>query len=171
MQQKVQFALALIHAPRLVARRTVQRFGSVELGAVQSAIAESKAAGAIVVFASHRMRLASAPKSNAVETALGSAMAFVREQPSSPVPLRLRNAPTKLMAALGHGKGYRYAHAEEDAYAAGERYFPDEVPEQVFYQPTERGFEARIAERMRLLRERDDAARRGGEGAGETEAD
>ena len=124
-----------------------------------------------IALAQAVLYLASAPKSNAVETALGSAMAFVREQPSSPVPLRLRNAPTKLMAALGHGKGYRYAHAEEDAYAAGERYFPDEVPEQVFYQPTERGFEARIAERLRLLRERDDAARRGGEGAGEAEAD
>ena len=117
-----------------------------------------------IALAQAVLYLASAPKSNAIETALGKALAFVRENPSSPVPLRLRNAPTPLMAALGHGKGYRYAHAEEDAYAAGERYFPDEVPEQVFYEPTERGFEARIAERLRGLRERDDAARRDGEG-------
>ena len=116
-----------------------------------------------IALAQAVLYLASAPKSNAIETALGKALAFVREHPSSPVPLRLRNAPTPLMAALGHGKGYRYAHAEEDAYAAGERYFPDEVPEQVFYEPTERGFEARIAERLRALRERDDAARRDGE--------
>ena len=117
-----------------------------------------------IALAQAVLYLASAPKSNAIETALGRALAFVRENPSSPVPLRLRNAPTPLMAALGHGKGYRYAHAEEDAYAAGERYFPDEVPEQVFYEPTERGFEARIAERLRALRERDLAARRDGEG-------
>ena len=116
-----------------------------------------------IALAQAVLYLASAPKSNAIETALGKALAFVREHPSSPVPLRLRNAPTPLMAALGHGKGYRYAHAEEDAYAAGECYFPDEVSEQVFYEPTERGFEARIAERLRALRERDLAARRGGE--------
>ncbi len=117
-----------------------------------------------IALAQAVLYLASAPKSNAIETALGRALAFVREHPSSPVPLRLCNAPTPLMATLGHGKGYRYAHAEEDAYAAGERYFPDEVPEQVFYEPTERGFEARIAERLRGLRERDVAARRDGEG-------
>ena len=117
-----------------------------------------------IALAQTVLYLASAPKSNAIETALGKALAFVREHPSSPVPLRLRNAPTPLMAALGHGKGYRYAHAEEDAYAAGERYFPDEVPEQVFYEPTDRGFEARIAERLRGLRERDLAAQRDGEG-------
>ena len=99
--------------------------------------------------------LASVPKSNAVETALGKAMAFVREQPSHPVPLRLRNAPTRLAESLGHAKGYRYAHAEEGAYAAGERYFPDEVPDQVFYEPTNRGLEANVAAHLAALREQD----------------
>ena len=103
--------------------------------------------------------LASAPKSNATETAFIKAMAHVRAQPSLPVPLRFRNAPTPLMEALGHGKGYRYAHAEPAAYAAGERYFPDEMPDEVFYEPAERGLEVRIAERLRTLRERDRAAR------------
>ena len=68
--------------------------------------------------------LASVPKSNAIETAFNRAMAYVREHPSDEVPLRLRNAPTRLAKQLDHGKGYRYAHAEDGAYAAGERYFP-----------------------------------------------
>ncbi len=103
--------------------------------------------------------LASVPKSNAVETAFGKAMEYVRKHPSHPVPLRLRNAPTRLMEGLGHGKGYRYAHAEEGAYAAGERYFPDEMPDQTFYEPTDRGLEAKIGARLASLRERDRDAR------------
>ncbi len=103
--------------------------------------------------------LASTPKSNAVELAFGRAMAHVREHPSHPVPARLRNAPTALATALGHGKGYRYAHAEEGAYAAGERYFPDEMPDEVFYEPTDRGLEAKIAARLAALRTRDRATR------------
>ena len=103
--------------------------------------------------------LASAPKSNATEVAFNAAMAYAREQPSWPVPARLRNAPTALMGALGHGKGYRYAHSEEGAYTAGERYFPDEMPDQGFYHPTDRGLEARIGQRLAALRERDRAAR------------
>ena len=104
--------------------------------------------------------LASAPKSNAVEAAFGKAMAYVRDHPSHPVPLRFRNAPTPLMDKLGHGKGYRYAHSEEGAYAAGERYFPDEMPDLRFYEPTDRGQEARIAERLAMLRDRDRDERR-----------
>ena len=99
--------------------------------------------------------LASVPKSNAVETAFNAAMAYVRANPSHPVPLRLCNAPTALMEKLGRGKGYRYAHDEQDAYAAGERYFPDEMPDTVFYKPTDRGIEGRIAERLASLRDRD----------------
>ena len=102
--------------------------------------------------------LASVPKSNAVTEAFGKAMAYVRQHPAHPVPARLRNAPTPLMASLGHGKGYRYAHTEQDAYAAGERYFPDAMPDEVFYQPTERGLEAKIAARLAALRARDRAA-------------
>ena len=104
--------------------------------------------------------LASAPKSNKIEEALLRAMAYVRDSPSHPVPLRLRNAPTKLMESLGHGRGYRYAHAEEHAYAAGERYFPDDMPDVRFYEPTDQGLEAKIAERLARLEERDRAARR-----------
>lgn len=99
--------------------------------------------------------LASVPKSNAIEAAFNAAMAYVRENPSHPVPLRFRNAPTALMDRLGHGKGYRYAHRERGAYAAGERYFPDEMPDMVFYEPTDRGIEARIADRLASLRARD----------------
>ena len=100
--------------------------------------------------------LASAPKSNAVYSAYGAARAFIGEDGSRPVPMRLRNAPTRLMKGLGYGKGYRYAHDEADAYAAGERHLPDDMTDVSFYTPTDRGVEARIGERLRKLRERDD---------------
>ena len=77
---------------------------------------------------------------------------------SRPVPMRLRNAPTRLMKGLGYGKGYRYAHDEAGAYAAGERYLPDDMPDVAFYTPTGQGAEARIREKLRDLRERDEAA-------------
>ncbi len=103
--------------------------------------------------------LACAAKSNAVYTAYNAARAFIAEDGSRPVPLRLRNAPTKLMKGLGYGKGYRYAHDEEDAYAAGERYFPDNMPEVSWYEPTDRGLEAKIREKLEELRARDRKAR------------
>ena len=99
--------------------------------------------------------LACAPKSNAVYTAYGAARAFISEDGSRPVPLRLRNAPTKLMKQLDYGKGYRYAHDEDGAYAAGERYLPDGMPDVTWYEPTDRGLEARIRERLEALRTRD----------------
>ncbi|MEP6678302.1 MAG: recombination factor protein RarA, partial [Betaproteobacteria bacterium] len=99
--------------------------------------------------------LACAAKSNAVYTAYSAARAFIREDGSRPVPMRLRNAPTKLMKGLGYGKGYRYAHDEEEAYAAGERYLPDDMPATRFYEPTGRGLEARIGEKLSALRARD----------------
>ena len=103
--------------------------------------------------------LASVPKSNAVYAAHGAARKYVNEHPSYEVPLRFRNAPTRLMDDLGYGKGYRYDHAEEDAYAAGERYFPDEMQAEQFYFPTDRGLEQKIRERMTTLRARDEHAR------------
>ncbi len=99
--------------------------------------------------------LAATPKSNAALRAFGEAMSFVRENPSWEVPLRFRNAPTKLMESLGHGKDYRYAHDEDDGYAAGERYLPDEMPDVQFYRPADRGVEARLAARLEELRARD----------------
>jgi putative ATPase len=108
--------------------------------------------------------LACAAKSNAVYVAYGAARAFIAEDGSRPVPLHLRNAPTRLMKNLGYGKDYRYAHDEEDAYAAGESYLPEGMARPDWYRPTDRGLEARIAERLAELKHRDDKARSGGEG-------
>jgi putative ATPase len=100
--------------------------------------------------------LAAAPKSNAAYKAYKAAMAWVKQDGTRPVPLHLRNAPTALMKSLDHGRGYRYAHDEPDAFAAGESYLPEGMPEPDFYQPVSRGLEIRIAEKMahwRLLNE------------------
>lgn len=99
--------------------------------------------------------LAAAPKSNAVYTAFKQVMADVRSQPSYDVPLHLRNAPTKLMKSLDYGKEYRYAHDEPNAYAAGESYLPEELKEQVYYQPVQRGLEQKIADKLTHLRKLD----------------
>ena len=104
--------------------------------------------------------LAVAPKSNAAYMAYNQAKAFVAQDKSRPVPLHLRNAPTKLMKALDYGKEYRYAHNEPEAYAAGENYFPDELPPQQFYVPTPRGLEGKIAEKLTHLRELDKKAKK-----------
>ena len=99
--------------------------------------------------------LACAPKSNAVYVAYNAARAFIAGDGSRPVPLRLRNAPTRLMKGLGYGKGYRYAHDEQDAYAAGESYFPDQMPVVSWYEPTDRGLEAKIREKLERLKQQD----------------
>ncbi len=98
--------------------------------------------------------LAVAPKSNAVYKAFNEAKAFVKKDGTRPVPMHLRNAPTKLMKELDYGKGYRYAHDEEGGFAAGERYLPDGMPDTDFYRPVERGLEIRIAEKLRDLKDR-----------------
>ncbi len=103
--------------------------------------------------------LAVAAKSNAGYVAYNAARAFVAQDGSREVPLHLRNAPTRLMKQLDYGKGYRYAHEETEGYAAGEDYFPEGMPEVSFYQPTDRGLEARIAEKLAHLRELDAAAK------------
>ena len=103
--------------------------------------------------------LAVAAKSNAGYVAYNAARAFVSQDGSREVPLHLRNAPTKLMKQLDYGKDYRYAHDEEGGYAAGENYFPDGMPEVSFYEPTERGLEAKIAEKLAHLRELDAKAK------------
>jgi putative ATPase len=104
--------------------------------------------------------LAVAPKSNAAYMAYNQAKAFVAQDKSRPVPLHLRNAPTKLMKALDYGKEYRYAHNEPEAYAAGENYFPDELAPQQFYVPTPRGLEGKIAEKLAHLKDLDKKAKK-----------
>jgi putative ATPase len=96
--------------------------------------------------------LAIAPKSNAVYKAFNEAKAFVKKDGTRPVPMHLRNAPTKLMKQLDYGKGYRYAHDEEGGFAAGETYLPEGMAPPDFYRPVERGLEIKIAEKMRTLR-------------------
>jgi putative ATPase len=97
--------------------------------------------------------LAAAPKSNAAYVAYNEARAFVKQDGTRPVPLRLRNAPTKLMKQLDYGTGYRYAHDEEEGFAAGEHYFPDNIGQPPnFYRPTNRGLEQQIAEKLDRLR-------------------
>ncbi len=102
--------------------------------------------------------LAIAPKSNAVYKAWNTARAFVAKDGTREVPLRLRNAPTRLMKGLDYGRGYRYAHDEAGAFAAGERYWPDDMDEQRFYEPAPRGLEIRIGERLAELRRLNDEA-------------
>ncbi len=96
--------------------------------------------------------LACAPKSNAVYVAMGEAMADVEKFGTVDVPLRLRNAPTGLMKNLGYGRDYRYAHDEPDAYASGERYLPDDMPDRRYYRPVSRGLELKIGEALARLR-------------------
>ncbi|MCF6346636.1 MAG: replication-associated recombination protein A [Thiomicrorhabdus sp.] len=97
--------------------------------------------------------LAVAPKSNAAYMAYKAVLADIKAHGSYEVPLHLRNAPTKLMAEMDYGKGYRYAHDEPEAFAAGESYFPDDMPEQSYYQPVERGLEIKISAKMKHLDE------------------
>lgn len=101
-----------------------------------------------------------AAKSNAAYMAYNQAKAFVASDKSRPVPLHLRNAPTKLMKALDYGKEYRYAHNEPDAYAAGEHYFPEDLQAIQFYQPTSRGLEGKIGEKLNHLKELDKKAKK-----------
>ncbi len=151
--------------PRYLARRIV-RMANEDIGLADPR-AQEFALGAAKVYerlgspegelalAQAVVYLACAAKSNAVYVAWKRARSFVAEHGSAPVPMRLRNAPTRLMKGIGYGKGYRYAHDEEGAYAAGERYFPDGVEPPRFYEPVDRGLETRIREKLEWLRRRD----------------
>ena len=105
--------------------------------------------------------LAMAPKSNAAYLAYGAARELAKSSGSLSVPLHLRNAPTRLMKNIGYGRAYRYAHDEPEAYAAGEHYLPEELRGAKLYEPTDRGLEARIRERLARLRELDAKSRSG----------
>jgi putative ATPase len=130
----------------LDAAETYERLGSPE---GELALAEA------VVY------LACAAKSNAVYNAYNQVRAFIAKDKSRPVPEHLRNAPTKLMKQLGYGKLYRYAHDEPEAYAAGETYLPEGLGEPGWYQPTPRGLEGKIAEKLAYLRQLDAKAKSG----------
>jgi putative ATPase len=104
--------------------------------------------------------LACAAKSNAMEAAFNEAMRDAKDSGTREVPLHLRNAPTKLMKGMGHGRDYRYAHDETDAFAAGERYFPEDMPEKTYYHPVPRGLEIKIGEKLADIRARNEAARK-----------
>ena len=102
--------------------------------------------------------LAVAPKSNAVYKALAQAKLMAKEHGAEPVPLHLRNAPTELMKSLDYGAEYRYAHDYDEAYAAGENYFPEAIKDQVLYQPTEQGLETKIKARLARFKALDAAS-------------
>ena len=129
----------------LDACETYERLGSPE--------GELALAEAVIYFAC-------AAKSNAVYVAYNSARRFIAEDGSRPVPAHLRNAPTKLMKSLGFGRDYRYAHDEAEGYAAGENYFPEGMPKVNWYRPSERGLEAKIAEKLAYLRGLDAKAKK-----------
>lgn len=104
-----------------------------------------------LALAQATLYLACAPKSNAAYVAYKQARAFIKEDISRPVPIHLRNAPTRLMREMGHGAAYRYAHDEPESYAAGENYFPDDMPDVQFYRPVAHGLEIRIGEKLAYL--------------------
>lgn len=154
-----------LYVARRVVRMASEDIGNADPRALQLAMAAWDAYERLgspegeLALAQAVLYLASVPKSNAVYTAFNAANAFVQESESLAVPLHLRNAPTGLMESLDYGKDYRYAHAEPDAYAAGESYWPDGLEPQSFYEPVERGLEAKIRVRLQRLRALDEQAR------------
>jgi putative ATPase len=160
--------------PRYIARRLV-RMASEDIGladprALRLALDASETYERLgspegeLALAQAVVYLAVASKSNAVYTAWKAAHAFVQQDGSRPVPLHLRNAPTKLMKDLDYGRDYRYAHDEADGYPSGEQYFPDfphdRDPAPHFYAPVARGLEIRIGEKLAQLRQLDEEARK-----------
>jgi len=149
--------------PRYLARRLI-RMASEEIGnadpkALQIAVNAAESYERLgspegdLALAHAATYLAVAPKSNAVYMAYKAVLADIKENGSHEVPLHLRNAPTKLMAELDYGQGYRYAHDEPEAFAAGECYFPDDMIEKSYYTPEERGLEIKISAKMEHLRQ------------------
>jgi putative ATPase len=156
--------------PRYLARRMI-RMASEDIGLADPRALEVAITAADVyerlgtpegelALAECAIYLAVAAKSNAVYMAYNAARAFVAEDGTRPVPLHIRNAPTKLMKGLGYGKDYRYAHDEAEGYAAGESYFPEGMERPGWYRPTGRGLEAKIREKLEHLRELDEKAKK-----------
>ncbi len=155
--------------PRYLARRLI-RMASEDIGlADPRALDMTVAATAVyerlgspegeLALAEAVIYLAVAAKSNAVYSAYNEVRSFIKQDESRPVPMHIRNAPTKLMKTLGMGANYRYAHAEEGAYAPGETYLPDGIDKPNWYRPTDRGLEAKIAEKLADLKRRDKDAK------------
>ena len=151
--------------PRYIGRRLVrlaaEDIGNADPRALQLALAAVESYERLgspegeLSLAQAVLYLASVPKSDATYQAFNAAMALVRNSPSHPVPMHLRNAPTALMKDMGYGRDYRHAHNEqtaEGAYAAGEHYFPDGLSAQQFYHPTDQGLERQIRERLARLK-------------------
>jgi len=156
--------------PRYLARRMI-RMASEDIGLADPRALEVAISAADVferlgspegelALAECVVYLAVAAKSNAVYVAYNQVRAFIAEDGTRPVPLHIRNAPTKLMKNLGHGKDYRYAHDEDEGYAAGESYLPDGMAPQRWYQPTGRGLEGKIREKLEHLRALDRDAKK-----------
>ena len=159
--------------PRYLARRII-RMASEDIGLADPRALEICMSAAAVyerlgspegelALAEAVIYLAVAPKSNAVYAAYNEARAFVAQDGSRPVPMHIRNAPTKLMKNLGMGKDYRYAHDEDEGYAAGENYFPEGIEPPNWYRPTDRGLENKIREKLEHLRSLDARQRKKGE--------
>ena len=156
--------------PRYIARRliraSVEDIGLADPRALRIALDASETYERLgspegeLALAQAALYLACAPKSNAAYLAYNKTRSFIGEDKSRRVPEHLRNAPTRLMKEMGFGRDYRYAHDDPDAYAAGEHYFPEGMPEIEFYQPTSRGLESKISERLAHLRELDKQAKK-----------
>ena len=152
---------------RRLVRMAAEDIGLADPRALQVALAAAETYDRLgspegeLALAEAAVYLSVAPKSNAVYVAWNAAREFVRQDGSRPVPVHLRNAPTKLMKQMGYGRAYRYAHDEPDAYAAGEQYFPDGMAAPDWYRPVGRGMEIRIGEKLEWLRSLDREARSG----------
>jgi putative ATPase len=156
--------------PRYIARRLIRAaaedIGLADPRALQIALNASETYERLgspegeLALAQAALYLACAPKSNAAYLAYNEARAFIAGDKSRPVPEHLRNAPTRLMKELGFGHGYRYVHDEPEAYAAGEDYLPEGMPQVRFYRPAPYGLEKKIAERLDHLRELDEQAKK-----------
>ncbi len=154
--------------PRYIARRliraAVEDIGLADPRALRIALDASETYERLgspegeLALAQAALYLACAPKSNAAYLAYNKARSYIARDKSHRVPEHLRNAPTKLMKELGFGREYRYAHDDPEAYAAGENYFPENMPAVKFYEPTARGLEGKISERLAHLRELDKQA-------------
>jgi putative ATPase len=147
-----------LYVARRVVRMASEDIGNADPRALEIALAAWDAYERLgtpegeLMLAQAVIYMACAPKSNAVYTAYGAAMEDAKASGSLEVPMHIRNAPTRLMKELGYGSGYRYAHDEPDAYAAGENYFPDELRGRSYYHPVPRGLEIRIGEALARLR-------------------